>query len=98
MLFMSSANRIIRIHGPYVSEKEIEKISSVLRAQGEPDYIEDITVLSNASDNDSGISEGEEDELYNEAVNIVKSEGKLQPAFYKESYKLGITEQLELLI
>ena len=47
MLFMSSANRIIRIHGPYVSEKEIEKISSVLRAQGEPDYIEDITAGSN---------------------------------------------------
>ena len=43
MLFMSSANRIIRIHGPYVSEQEIEKITSVLRAQGEPDYIEEIT-------------------------------------------------------
>jgi S-DNA-T family DNA segregation ATPase FtsK/SpoIIIE len=43
MLFMSSANRIIRIHGPYVSEKEIEQITSVLRAQGEPDYIEEIT-------------------------------------------------------
>ena len=45
MLFMSSANRIIRIHGPYISEKEIEKITSVLRAQGEPDYIEDITMF-----------------------------------------------------
>ena len=76
MLFMSSANRIIRIHGPYVSEKEIEKISSVLRAQGEPDYIEDITTLSSAAGEDNNISEGEEDELYNEAINIVKSEGK----------------------
>ena len=89
MLFMSSANRIIRIHGPYVSEKEIEKISSVLRAQGEPDYIEDITVLSNASDNDSGISEGEEDELYNEAVNIVKSEGKASTSFLQRKLQIG---------
>ena len=40
MLFMSSANRIIRIHGPYISDKEIINISSVLRNQGEPDYIE----------------------------------------------------------
>ena len=59
MLFMSSANRIIRIHGPYVSEKEIEKISSVLRAQGEPDYIEDITSVSNSSEDENNISEGE---------------------------------------
>ena len=86
---MSSANRIIRIHGPYVSEKEIEKISSVLRAQGEPDYIEDITFLSNASDNDSGISEGEGDELYNEAVNIVKSEGKASTSFLQRKLQIG---------
>ena len=49
MLFMSSANRIIRIHGPYVSEKEIEKITSLLRAQGEPDYIDEITFANEAS-------------------------------------------------
>ena len=40
MLFMSSANRIVRIHNPYVSESEIEKVNSFLRSQGEPDYIE----------------------------------------------------------
>ena len=43
MLFMSSANKIFRIHGPYMSENEIEKITSFLRAQGNPDYIEEIT-------------------------------------------------------
>ena len=45
MLFMSSANRIIRIHGPYVSEPEIEKINGFLRSQGKPDYIEEITII-----------------------------------------------------
>ena len=40
---MSSANKIFRIHGPYMSENEIEKITSFLRAQGSPDYIEEIT-------------------------------------------------------
>ena len=39
MLFMSSANRIVRIHAPYVSESEIEKVNSFLRSQGKPDYI-----------------------------------------------------------
>merc|ERR1712097_166904 len=43
MLFMSSANRIIRIHGPYVSEQEIERITNSLRGQGKPDYMDEIT-------------------------------------------------------
>ena len=42
MLFMSSANRIMRIHAPYVSENEIEKINSFLRSQEEPDYVDEI--------------------------------------------------------
>ena len=45
---MSSANRVIRIHGPFISDKEIEQITSVLKAQGSPDYIEDITVANDA--------------------------------------------------
>jgi len=42
MLFMSSANRIVRIHAPFVSDNEIEKINNSLRAQAEPDYIDEI--------------------------------------------------------
>ena len=65
---------------------------------GEPNYVEDITEISNSTEDIYGTSEGEEDELYNEAINIVKSEGKASTSFYKENYKLDITEQLELLI
>ena len=88
MLFMSSANRIIRIHGPYVSEKEIEKISSVLRAQGKPDYIEEITVnennemLETKNDNNS-------DELYNQALDIIRSEGKASTSFLQRKLQIG---------
>ena len=97
MLFMSSANRIIRIHGPYVSEKEIEKISSVLRAQGEPDYIEDITSVSNSSEGDSIISSGEGDELYNEAINIVKSEGKASTSFLQRKLQIGYNRAARII-
>ena len=48
MLFMSSANRIVRIHAPYVSESEIEKVNSFLRSQGEPNYIDEITVIKDS--------------------------------------------------
>ena len=97
MLFMSSANRIIRIHGPYVSEKEIEKISSVLRAQGEPDYIEDITAVSNANNGDTNISDEEGDELYNEAINIVKTEGKASTSFLQRKLQIGYNRAARII-
>ncbi len=97
MLFMSSANRIIRIHGPYVSENEIEKISSVLRAQGEPDYIEDITAVSNSSEDGSNITEGESDELYNEALNIVKSEGRASTSFLQRKLQIGYNRAARII-
>ena len=67
MLFMSSANRIVRIHGPYVSEQEIEKITNVLRGQGEPDYINEITEQENKDSAIAQNSENDADELYNQA-------------------------------
>ena len=86
MLFMSSANRIIRIHGPYVSEKEIEKITNVLRAQGEPDYISEITISDR---NDEPPSDSATDELYNQALDIIRSEGKASTSFLQRKLQIG---------
>ena len=97
MLFMSSANRIIRIHGPYVSEKEIEKISSILRAQGQPDYVDDITAVPNNSEDESSISEGGVDELYEEAKNIVKSEGKASTSFLQRKLQIGYNRAARII-
>ncbi len=97
MLFMSSANRIIRIHGPYISEKEIEKISSVLRAQGEPDYIHDVTTVSSNSEDENSFSAGEEDELYNDALNIVKSEGKASTSFLQRKLQIGYNRAARII-
>ena len=97
MLFMSSANRIIRIHGPYVSEKEIEKISSVLRSQGEPDYIDDITTASNNTEDDNEILYGETDDLYNKALNIIKSEGKASTSFLQRKLQIGYNRAARII-
>ena len=76
MLFMSSANKIFRIHGPFVSETEIEKIASYLRNQGSPDYIEEIISKQN-KETDELLSSDEKDELYEMALKIVKTEKSL---------------------
>ena len=75
MLFMSSANKIFRIHGPYVSEGDLEKITSFLRSQGNPDYIEEITTIQDNNIADGESNEGQ-DELYETALKIVQTEKK----------------------
>jgi S-DNA-T family DNA segregation ATPase FtsK/SpoIIIE len=96
MLFMSSANRIIRIHGPYVSEKEIEKITNVLRAQGEPDYIDEVTKVDT---NDSGeiIQDVDKDGLYNQALDIIKSEGKASTSFLQRKLQIGYNRAARII-
>ena len=96
MLFMSSANRIIRIHGPYVSEQEIEKIANTLRAQGEPDYIEEIT-SQNKEDTLTSVEDGDEDELYNQALEIIKSEGKASTSFLQRKLQIGYNRAARII-
>ena len=88
MLFMSSASRIIRIHGPYVSEKEIEKVSTFLRLQGSPIYIEEVTRIEEQENDEVVLNSEGKDELYNKAVEIIKIEGKASTSFLQR--KLGI--------
>ena len=88
MLFMSSASRIIRIHGPYVSEKEIERVSTFLRLQGSPTYIEEVTRIEEQENDEVVLNSEGKDELYNKAVEIIKIEGKASTSFLQR--KLGI--------
>ena len=96
MLFMSSANRIVRIHGPYVSEKEIERITNVLRAQGEPDYIDEITVNEKNSSLDYA-SNDDTDELYNQALDIIKTEGKASTSFLQRKLQIGYNRAARII-
>ena len=99
MLFMSSANKIFRIHGPYVSESEVEKISSFLRSQGSPDYVEEI--ITKHSDIEDSLSRKDQDQLYETALKIVKTEKKASTSFLQRKLQIGynraarIIEQME---
>jgi len=99
MLFMSSANRIVRIHGPYVSESEIEKINSFLRSQGKPNYIDEITIIKD-KDSETNINENvndEKDELYNQAVDIIKKEGKASTSFLQRKLQIGYNRAARIM-
>jgi len=96
MLFMSSANRIIRIHGPYVSEKEIEQITNVLRAQGEPDYIDEITI-EDKNENLSLQQNEDTDELYSQALEIIQREQKASTSFLQRKLQIGYNRAARII-
>ncbi len=101
MLFMSSANRIVRIHAPYVSENEIEKINNFLRNQAESDYVDEILNYADEKETNSKDTENL-DELYNTALEIIKSERKASTSFLQRKLQIGynraarIIDQMEI--
>jgi len=105
MLFTPpGANGLIRLHAPWVSEQEIEKIVEFLKAQREPEYDERFLAenLGSGGSDEQSASDGEDlDELYEEAKQIVLSERKTSISYLQRRLQIGynraarIVEQLE---
>jgi len=97
MLFMSSANRIVRIHAPFVSDSEIEKINNSLRAQAEPDYIDEILSFADEKEVGDNLNQGDKDELYQSALEIIRSEGKASTSFLQRKLQIGYNRAARII-
>ena len=97
MLFMSSANRIVRIHAPFVSDNEIEKINNFLRTQAEPDYIDEILNFADEKEIGDSQSQGDKDELYTQALDIIRSEGKASTSFLQRKLQIGYNRAARII-
>ena len=97
MLYMSSANRIIRIHAPFVSDNEIEKVNNSLRSQAEPDYVDEILNFADEKEMGEVQNQGEKDELYSQAIEIVRSEGKASTSFLQRKLQIGYNRAARII-
>ena len=98
MLYMTSANRMTRIHAPFVSEGEIEKINNFLRNQAEPDYVDEILNFADEKENPNDSKDNENlDELYNTALEIVKSERKASTSFLQRKLQIGYNRAARII-
>ena len=97
MLYMSSANRIVRIHAPFVSDDEIEKINNSLRTQAEPDYIDEILNFADEKEISDSQSQGDKDELYQQALEIIRSEGKASTSFLQRKLQIGYNRAARII-
>ncbi len=98
MLYMSSANKITRIHSPFVTEDEIQKVNNFLRSQAEPEYVDEILEFSEGLDAGTELTDiNDKDELYQSAVDIVKTEGKASTSFLQRKLQIGYNRAARII-
>ncbi len=104
MLYMAGGGRISRVHGPFVSDEEVEKIVRHLKSQGVPQYLEEVT----ASDEEEGEEEGavfdssgmgqaEGGDLYQQAVEVVLRDRKASTSYIQRRLQIGYNRAASLM-
>jgi len=100
MLYMAGGGRIRRLHGPFVSDTEVEDVVKHLKAQGAPDYLDSIT--TDEDDDEAEMPGGDEfggsgDELYDKAVNIVLQDKKASTSYIQRRLAIGYNKAASLI-
>jgi S-DNA-T family DNA segregation ATPase FtsK/SpoIIIE len=103
MLYMAGGGRIARVHGPFVSDNEVERIVAHLKTQGQPEYLDAITEGETSADEEEGggpASGGFEDEpgdLYDRAVAIVLRDKKCSTSYIQRRLSIGYNKAASLV-
>ena len=100
MLLMTAGGRTTRIHGPFISDSEVEKIVQSLKKQGLPEFDDEI-LKEDEDENNINISDGDKDELFQQSIDIISREGKASTSLLQRKLQIGynraarIIDQLE---
>jgi S-DNA-T family DNA segregation ATPase FtsK/SpoIIIE len=101
MLYMAGGGRIGRVHGPFVSDKEVEDIVAFLREQGEPAYLDEVTEPTDEAEISAmtGIANASDGEksLFDQAVDVVAREGKASTSFIQRHLNIGYNRAAKLI-
>jgi S-DNA-T family DNA segregation ATPase FtsK/SpoIIIE len=97
MLYMSGGGRIQRVHGPFVSDNEVEAVTNFLKSQGEPDYIDGITDEVGDDYNGSFATEVKHDDLFNSAVELIRKTERVSISFIQRNLQIGYNKAAKLV-
>ena len=102
MLYMAGGGRIQRVHGPFVSDDEVEKIVAHLKVQGAPEYLESITQDEEDDDEDGDGPAGtsnlsDSDDPYDQAVSIVLRDKKASTSYIQRRMGIGYNRAASLI-
>jgi DNA segregation ATPase FtsK/SpoIIIE, S-DNA-T family len=103
MLYMAGGGRIRRLHGPFVSDGEVEAIVAHLKSQGSPDYLDSITAEEDELGDDGSAAGGGDDfggsgdELYDKAVHVVLTDKKVSTSYIQRRLAIGYNKAATLI-
>ncbi|MDB5415622.1 MAG: translocase FtsK, partial [Rubritepida sp.] len=102
LLFLPGGGRMTRVHGPFVADSEVERITDWLREQGEPDYVEEVTEVDEDGDAALGLSgiaaaSDADKSLFDQAVAVVAREGKASTSFIQRHLNIGYNRAAKLI-
>jgi S-DNA-T family DNA segregation ATPase FtsK/SpoIIIE len=103
LLYMQGGGRITRVHGPFVSDREVEDVVAFLREQGEPAYVDEVTEPVDDDNGQAAISgllggnTNAEASLYDQAVSVVAREGKASTSFIQRHLNIGYNKAAKLI-
>ncbi len=96
MLYMTTGGRIMRAHGPFVADKEVLAVVSYLKKKyPAPEYIEE--VLEDVAESENGTDHAKRDDLYRQACDIVKGEGRASTSFVQRRLQIGYNRAARLM-
>ena len=98
MLYMAGGGRVTRLHGPFVSDQEVETVAKFVRDQGEPQYVDDVTA-SPEEDDEGGVmvADGESADLYDQAVAVVTRDRKASTSYIQRRLQIGYNRAASLM-
>lgn len=103
MLYMAGGGRISRVHGPFVSDEEVEKVVKHLKTQGQPEYLEAVTAEEPAEGEDgavfdaTGMGGDGGGDLFQQAVAIVKRDRKASTSYIQRRLQIGYNRAASLI-
>jgi DNA segregation ATPase FtsK/SpoIIIE, S-DNA-T family len=103
MLYMAGGGRISRVHGPFASDEEVEKVVRHLKTQGQPEYLEAVTAEEPAEDEDgavfdaTGMGGDGGGDLFQQAVAIVKRDRKASTSYIQRRLQIGYNRAASLM-
>jgi DNA segregation ATPase FtsK/SpoIIIE, S-DNA-T family len=100
MLYMAGGGRITRLHGPFVTDQEVDEVCKHLRSQGEPDYLDLITDDPDGDGEAAGFDDeggGSGDDLYDRAVAVVTRDRKASTSYIQRRLQIGYNRAASLI-
>jgi S-DNA-T family DNA segregation ATPase FtsK/SpoIIIE len=100
MLYMAGGGRITRLHGPFVTDHEVDEVCKHLRSQGEPDYLDLITDDPDGDGDAAGFDDeggGSGDDLYDRAVAVVTRDRKASTSYIQRRLQIGYNRAASLI-